>query len=79
MLELCIIVADSACAITHVRTSNHPIVDVTITEFEAVGQPKMAWDVLKEQLNSKKHRSAWSSVHEKLMVKFIDLSIELQK
>jgi hypothetical protein len=39
----------------------------------------MAWDVLKEQLNSKKHRSAWSSVHEKLMVKFIDISIELQK
>jgi hypothetical protein len=48
-------------------------------EFEQVGQPKMAWDVLKEQLNSKKHRSAWSSVHEKLMVKFIDISIELQK
>eukprot|EP00037_Helgoeca_nana_P001577 m.27848 g.27848 ORF g.27848 m.27848 type:complete len:1081 (+) comp11962_c0_seq1:89-3331(+) len=48
-------------------------------ELEGVGQSNMAWDVLKEQLNSKKHRSAWSSVHEKLMIKFINLSVTLQK
>jgi len=48
-------------------------------ELEAVGQARMGWDVLKEQLNSKKHRSNWSSVHEKMMIKFIDLSVKLQK
>lgn len=39
----------------------------------------MAWEVLSEILNSKKHRTNWSPIHEQIMLKYIDLSVELQK
>jgi len=47
------------------------------TELFKVGQPEMALDTLHDILTSKRHRT-WSPVHEKIMLKYIDLCISLQ-
>jgi len=48
-------------------------------EFEKVNQPLMAHELLAQTLNSKKHKTNWSPIHETIMMKFIDLSVSLKK
>ena len=50
---------------------------LALAELFKVGQPEMALETLHDILTSKRHRT-WSPVHEKIMMKYIDLCIQLQ-
>ena len=47
-------------------------------ELIAVGQPQAALDTLQEVVTNKRFRQ-WQKPHEKIMLKHIDLCVQLQK
>eukprot|EP00054_Salpingoeca_dolichothecata_P012469 m.69177 g.69177 ORF g.69177 m.69177 type:complete len:1174 (-) comp19963_c2_seq1:181-3702(-) len=47
-------------------------------EFEGVGKPLMALELLHEVISMRKYRT-WSKTHEEILIKYIDLCIDLKR
>ncbi|EDQ87212.1 uncharacterized protein MONBRDRAFT_33388 [Monosiga brevicollis MX1] len=48
-------------------------------DLEAVGKPNLALETLHDLLNSSKHKKQWTAVHEEIMIKFLDLCMQLKR
>lgn len=52
---------------------------IPILEFIEVGKRGSALEVLNDVIRSRKHRQKWTDVHEKIMLQYCELCVELQR
>ena len=51
----------------------------TLADLENVGKPALALETLHDVITNRRYTKQWTKVHEDIMVKYIDLCINLRK